>query len=189
MPRLATIIICLILSVILGFFLLWPQYQKFSDERWRVKEKEAERNNQEEYFVHVESIANELLGYETELSKIASALPYSADIPALLNFLEKAAFRNGLILTKITSFSLGKPQSTSQSSQQQEESTISRAKDINIEFEVTGSYSALKNFISTLEKSARVIEVESIILKIKRGLEEGKEATPSFSLKIKTYYY
>ncbi len=188
MSRLATIIICLILSIILGFFLVWPQYQKFTEERWHLKEKETERSNQEEYFTHVENVAKELSGYENEKSKINSAFPYGPDIADILNFLDKATSGNGLSIVKITSFSVDKEKSGSKSSQEKEENVVSRAKEINIEFDVKGSYPAFKNFILTLEKSARVIEVESVVLK-KKMVQTEKEEPPVFTLKIKTYYY
>lgn len=187
MPRIATIIVCLILSVVLGFFVLWPQYQKFSDERWHVKEKEAERSNQEEYFSHLAELSEELKGYEKELSKIDSAFPQSPDIPDLLNFLALTSSQNGLIFKQVNSFLLGsliKPTPASEN----EEVPANRYRDITIDFEVSGEYFALKNFISALEKSARIIEIESIKLEKKLG-ESKEESLSSYNLKIKTYYY
>jgi len=184
MSRLTTIIICLILSVILGFFLIWPQYQEFNEERWHLKEKEAERDNQEEYFAHVENVAKELSGYENELNKINSALPYDLDIADLINFLDKATSRNGLGIVGISSLSVDK-----KSSPKNEESVVARTKEIDMVFDVKGSYPAFKNFLSTLEKSARVIDVESITLKKKQVSTKEEESPPVFTLKIKTYYY
>lgn len=191
MSRLATIIICLILSLTLGFFLLWPQYQKFSDERWHVKEKEAERNNQEEYFAHVESLSKDLKGYGEQTSKILSALPSNPDVPALLNFIANASSQNGMNLEKITSFStssVDQAKKTSETSSEKEAVTVSKAKEISINFNIRGDYINFKNFISTLERNTRIIEVDSISLKKEATQTEG-ESLPSFSIKIKSYYY
>jgi Tfp pilus assembly protein PilO len=188
MSRLATIIICLIISVILGFFLLWPQYQKFSNARWSVKEKEDERKNQEGYFTHIESTSKELEGYQEQISKILSAIPFGSDVPEILNFLYNASNENGMNLEKINSFSAGQPQKTSSTSSGKEEPVASRTEEIIIDFNVSGGYTDLKNFISTLERNARIIEIESISL---RRNTAKQEATTSFlfNLKIKAYYY
>jgi len=188
MTRLATIIICLILSVVLGFFLLWPQYQKFSEERWRVKEKEVERNNQEEYFNHLNKLSEELKGYEEELSKIDSAFPLDPDIPDLLNFLALASSQNGLSFEKVNSFSADSAKKSKTATSGQEEVPTKRYKELTIEFEVSGEYPSLKNFVSTLEKSARIIEIESISLK-KKTSQLKEEGPPLYNFKIKTYYY
>jgi len=190
MPRLATIIICLILSMILGFFLLWPQYQKFSEERWNVKKKQVEMSNQEEHFTDIENLSKDLQGYEEQLSKINSALPSASDVPALLNFLADAINTNGLSFEKLTSFSTNQVRKTADSvaATANGGGVTSNIKEINIEFEVSGDYLALKNLISTLEKSARIIEVKSISLK-KQTAVAGQAAAPSFGLKIKSYYY
>jgi Tfp pilus assembly protein PilO len=188
MTRLATIIICLILSVVLGFFLLWPQYQKFSEERWHVEEKEVERSNQEEYFNHLNKLSEELEGYKEELSKINSAFPQGPDIPDLLNFLATASSQNGLIFGKVNSFSTDSAKKSTTTTAGEEEAQAKRYKEITIDFEVSGEYSALKNFVSVLEKNARIIDIEYIGLK-KRTSQLEEEASPLYNLKIKTYYY
>lgn len=188
MSRLATIIFCLIISIISGFLLLWPQYQKFDEAKWQVKGKEKERDNQEEYFAHIESLSKESEGYPEETKKILSALPSSPDVPDLLNFLHNASSNNsGMNFEKITSFSTQQSKKTPSASPE-EESNISGVKEITVEFNVSGDYAGLKNFISTLEKSARIIEVESISFKKQAAQTEG-EAKLLFSLKIKAFYY
>lgn len=188
MTRLATVIICLILSVVLGFFLLWPQYQKFNEERWHVKEKEIERSNQEEYFTQLTKLSEQLKGYEKELSKIDSAFPRGPDVPDLLNFLATASSQSGLSFGKVNSFSTDSAKKSKTATSGKEETPTKRYKEITIDFEVSGEYSSLKNFVSTLEKSARIIEIEFIELKKKVG-QSKEESLPIYNLKIKTYYY
>ncbi len=187
MTRLATIIICLILSVVLGFFLLWPQYQKFSEERWNVEEKEVERSNQEEYFAHLTKLSEELKVYEKELEKIDSAFPQSPDVPDLLNFLADVSFQKGLSFEKVNTFSIDSSTKSKTPTFGKEEVPATRYKEIIIDFDVSGDYPDFKNFISTLEKSARIINIESIFLK-KGTAQQKEESQPSYNLKIKTYY-
>lgn len=190
MSRLTTVIICIVLSAIFGFFLLRPQYQKFSDARWQVKKQEVERNNQEEYFAHIESLSKDLEGYEEQKKKILSAVPSRPDTPALLNFIANASSQNGMNLEKITSFSTSvstdQTNQTLTTSSGNEAASISNMKEININFSVSGDYTSLKNFISTLERNARIIEIDSISLT--KSTTQEKEGLPPFDFKIKAYY-
>ncbi|MBZ9571757.1 type 4a pilus biogenesis protein PilO [Patescibacteria group bacterium] len=185
MPRLITAIICLFLTLILGFFIIWPKYQDLRDLKLEIKTRETELNYREEYFSDLNKISEELKKYEAELSKINDALPDDPSLPSLLNFLEKASSQNGLVFKKLGSFStvsLKKPTRTATPSEQQPLSP-SEIKETRLGFEVSGSYSALKNFLSTLEKSARLIEIETISF----SFEEGEIF--SFALEIKTFSY
>lgn len=170
MPRLATISICLFLTLILALFLIWPKYQDLRSLRIKIKTKETERQYQEEYFSNLNKIYEELRQYETEISKIDSVLPREPSIPSLLNFLEKASTQNGLVFKELGSFSIIPPKE-------------GRIKEIYLDFSVSGSYSFFKNFLNTLEKSAKIIEVENISF----SFEEGEAF--SYSLKIKTHSY
>lgn len=192
MPRLATIIICLFLSLLLGFFLLWPKYQQFRDLQWKIKEKEIEIHDQEKYFSQLNDISEKLKEYTPEFSKIGSALPSDLEpsLPALLDFLQKTSATNGLIFKKVTSFLIVSPKepSATPSSPEKEETTVSQLKEINIDFEISGSYSALKYFLSVLEKSARIINIDLLSFSGKTG-DSAKESLPSYNLKISTHSY
>lgn len=176
--------------------MLWPQYQKFGEARWQVKMNKSDRDNQEEYYSHLENLSKDLTNYQEQISKIITAIPSGSDIPALLNFLSNAGNKNGMSFKKINSFSVSQFNTGNRPDQIKAVSNSAagggsispRLKEIFIDFDVGGEYKDFKNFISTLEKSARMIEIESISLK--RGitkLETGNELT--FNFKIKTFYY
>jgi Tfp pilus assembly protein PilO len=152
-----------------------------------VKEKEVERNNQEEHFNHLNKLSEELKEYEEELSKIDSAFPLDPDVPDLLNFLVLASSQNGLSFGKVNSFSADSAKKSKTAVSGQEGVPTKRYKELTIDFDVSGEYPSLKNFVSTLEKSARMIEIDSISLKQNLG-QLKEESLPIYNFKIKTYY-
>jgi Tfp pilus assembly protein PilO len=189
MSRLATIIICFLLSSIIAFFLLWPEISKYSDFSLKIRAKDIELKNQEKYFSQVRDKAEKLKGYQEELAKVDSALPNYPSLPAVLEFLVQVGSQNGIIINKIISTSVTASSKQTKSSSTQPEPGIGipgNLKEISIEFEVSGDYNSLKSFLSTLEKNARLIEVESISLTSKQNT---KETLPSFILKIKTHSF
>jgi len=185
MPRLTLIIICFFLILLIGFFLIWPKYQDLGDLKLEIEGKETELQYLEEYFSKLNQLSQELKKYEVQLSKIDFALPSDSSLAllSLINFLQKASSQNGLVFKEFSSFSIILPKPPTGTPGPVEPEPPSNIKEIRLNFEVAGSYSALKNFLNTLEKSAKLIEIENI------SFSFGEEEIFSFSLRIKTHSY
>lgn len=169
MNRLLISTFCLFLSLILGVAFISPKYNDFKLVQAKVEEKKAELESQEEYFARLRETAEKLKEHEPQLAIIDTALPPKPSLTTLFNYLQTAASQNGLVVTGIIPIS-----------------TVS-AKDIKetrVILEMAGSYSSLKSFLLTLEKSARIIETESISFSTPK---EGSIFT--FKLRIKTHSY
>lgn len=154
------------------FFVLLPQYQAFSDLRAEVKGKTEELRNKEEYFSQLESISEELKKYASELAKIESALPLTPNIPNTLNFIGRRAQQSGLVLQRSD---IGKIQRL------QEESPIIKTV---LTMSFSGSYPAFRNFLSKVQQSSRLIEVEEISF-----TSPPTGEIFSFDLKVHTHSY
>lgn len=179
MPRPLAIIIGLILLLALGIAVIFPKYQNLNLLQLKVKEKEAELQSEKEYFSNLSEISEKLKKYEESLSKINSALAAEPRLPALFNFLQTAASQNGLVLKKIAP-TLPSPLKE----ELVEEGWSLEIRETGINLAVAGSYSSFKNFLSTLEKTARMIELESI------SFSTVEEVGPiNFNLRIKVYSY
>jgi Tfp pilus assembly protein PilO len=161
-----------LLALVLGIGLVHPEYQELQLMEEKIEARKIELQTKEAYLQELKEISQELKEYEAELSVIDSALPYDASLPSLLDFLQRISSENGLVLnsTKRTGISLF-----------EEESKI---KENQLTLELTGDYPSLKNFLQVLEKSARLIEVESISFSAPE--EEGPF---TFDIVIKVYSY
>ena len=168
-PILSTTIIFLIDLVILGV-LVFPKYQKFQELQSKIKINETDLKNNEEYLTSLNEIYSKAEGMKSQLAKIDSALPSELFLPSFLDFLQKTVSENGLILTNV---SLSETLSLK---------TTERIKETSLSLSVSGSYSAFKNFLSGLEKSARLIEIPNI------SFSSLKES-PVFDLTIKIHSY
>jgi Tfp pilus assembly protein PilO len=179
MPRPLAIIIGLILLAALGIAVVFPKYQNLSLLQSKVEEKEAILQSEKEYFSSIGDVSEKLKGYEEGLSKINSALATEPGLPDLLNFLQTAASENGLVLKKIAP--------TLPSSLKEElvrQGWSPEIKETGVNLTVAGYYPSFKSFLSALEKTARMIELESI------SFSASEEAGPiDFNLRIKVYSY
>lgn len=153
--------------------LVWPAYQNLQLSNNGIKEKETTLRSKEEYYSQIKRTSIQLQDYSEALLKISDALPKDPSLAALVNFLQTNASQTGLIFKKIV---LGGTVPLKEGS----------LKETQFVIQVSGSYSALKNYLSTIETSSRMIELQSVSMKIP---PEESEESPTFTLDIKTYSY
>lgn len=180
MSRLFIILISFLVLLVVGAFLIWPRYQELRSLQLEVAGKEVEVENAERHNLRIKELFQELEKYRDELLKIDYAVFPSPDFPSLFHFLQKSCSQNGLVLKDISPSFIPPQKKASE-----EESLQKRGlKLLQTEIEISGSYDAFLNFLSTLEKSARIIEVGSISF---GAPEEG--GIFSFKLSIRAYSY
>jgi Tfp pilus assembly protein PilO len=167
-PLLITFITILAVAA-LGFFVLWPKYQELKVVELNIDNQEIELKTKKEYLQMLEELKLELEKNAAELAKVDSALPTDPSVPSLFNYLQVAASQAGLILTEISPFSVA------------DSSALAGLKEIGFNVKISGTYPSVKSFISTLERSARMIEVESI------SLSSSEEGSFNFDLGLKTF--
>ena len=165
---------CIFLILILGVGLVFPKNKELTILKASIENKQKMLQQEKEYFLGISQAKVELENYSEVLSKIDSALPDNPSMPSLLNFLQKASSQSGLVLKSISPFTISSSK----------ESTSVNIKQVQISLTVVGSYSSFKNFISILEKSARLIEIENV------SFTSSKEGDLfNFNLRVKTHSY
>jgi Tfp pilus assembly protein PilO len=173
------ILLGLFLALLLAIGFTVPKYQNLKIAQSKVKEKGTELQAERKYFSEIAEAKEKLKKFEEELSKINSAIPAEPSLPSLGNFLQIAASQNGLVLKKIM------PSLTSSLKEEFiKKGFSSQIKETGVNLTVSGDYPSFKNFLSNLEKTSRMIEIESISFS---GSE--KEAPIDFNLRIKVYSY
>lgn len=170
MIRPIAIAICLLIVFGLGVGLIWPKYQSLQSLIKDIEKTRAELKSRTEYFSRLAEISERLKEHAESFSKIDSALPSDFSLPFFLDFLEKASSQSDLVLGQVGAF-VSQPEGEIQ--------------EHSLNISLSGSYSAFKNFLSSLEKSARILEVQNI------SFSSTKEpALPyTFNVNIKTYSY
>ena len=169
MNRSTIIITCFLLTIILGAFLLYPKYQDFVVIKKQVEAKENQLQSKQEYLSNLSQNSEQLKEYQEKLLVINTALPSTLSLPSLFDLLQKTASQNGLILKDMDSSLVTNPEGI---------------QEVRVDLKAVGFYSGFKSFISVLEKSARMIEIESFSFSTP---EEGEIF--DFVLTIKAYSY
>jgi Tfp pilus assembly protein PilO len=157
----------ILISVLLFFLFIRPQKALLSILDSDLSQKRQEFETLDKYFQEIAKTSEKLKNYQEEISKIDSALPEDPQIPLLFNFLQKSSSQSGLLLESIGSVSF---------------SEEGKLKKWTTNLKLKGDYPSFKNFISIIEKSARLIKVEKISI-------SGEGESLSFNLTISVFSY
>lgn len=179
-----SIIIISLAVILLAFFVILPEYKELNSKNFQVEEKRFEFETLEEYFRELSLKNEELEKYESKIAKIGSSLPDNPNIASVFYFIQKTAEENGIFLISTTLASSKKKSQT-------EKLEASEIKESKFSINVIGSYSSFKHFLSVLEKSARLIEVEEISFSSLKEMETTIETGNlfSFDLQMRVYSY
>ncbi len=179
------------LSFVIGLVFCFPKFQEMLFARKQLQAKEAEIEEKKAYFAEIDILSEKLEQYPKELAVIDFALPDDFSLPFLFDFFEKIIFRNGLFLKDISRVSDSEPNPRRRPAQSRNFRAEQKAlegrqlKQNKIRFVFSGSYSAFKNLVYSMEKSARLINVE----KMSFSLPKDETSALMFDVTVKTYNY
>ena len=139
-----------LISFVLLFTFALSKYQDFQNYRIELSQRKIDLENRQEYFKNIDYLQAELEKYEPELAKIDSSLPVAPSAPAMLDFFQKTASQNSLVFKNIE---FNKTTIVS-------ERPYLLKKEIAIIVE--SPYEAFRKFLLDIEKSSRLIQVESL---------------------------
>jgi type IV pilus assembly protein PilO len=162
-----------------GYFLISPKFQDLRRKKLEVETQDEGFRRKEEHLLNLENTLEGLSKYEDQIAKINSALPSRPSEPDLLNYLQRLSSENGLILKSVNTTSLFTVA----------ELPGEKIKKLPLSVGLTGSYLSLKSFISSIYRSARLIEIKSI--SFSTNIEEGIETKDlfDFQLELETHSY
>jgi Tfp pilus assembly protein PilO len=145
----------LFVILVITIFFVIPEYREFRVSQQNLGKIEAQYNSKVAYYADIDKASRDLRVHQDGLEKIDNALPEKPSIADLVYFLQKKSGESGLIvkdlfLTKFVSLNL--------------ENSSGNLKEIIFSLNLLGTYPSLKNFLFSLETSARLFESDSISL-------------------------
>jgi len=184
---LITTIVFFAIALLLAGLILWPKFQVLTTLHNSIVNKNLALESSKNYVAQLQDAKNKLTNYQPEMDKINSSLPADPDVPSLFNFIQKISSQSGLVLNDIGTFTV----STGESSPSSLAFPSSAMKQISFNVSVVGSYPSFKNFVSNIEKSARLISIENITFAPASSEIAGTKSLDvfTFTLGLKTYSY
>lgn len=158
------IVVALLASVVFIFLFILPKKDALNLLENKISEKNQELKTREDYFKEIENVSHDLENYQSQLAKIKLAMPEGPQTLVFYDFLHKATSRAGLVLKSIS---------------HSEGSGI-----ITFSLGVAGTMDGFLDFLSILEKSARMINIESFSF----ASPEKERDVINFNLGIKAHF-
>lgn len=143
------ILISLVITILIGIILLVPTLSNFIKVKTNIASADAKLETQTEYLAQLKATEKQLDQNAELVAKIENALPQGPDVASLLEFLDGSAKRNGINLEQVNWMDKSK-------------SSEERVVDYVMSIGFSGSYYAFRNFISDVEKSSRIIDIDQI---------------------------
>lgn len=173
MRRIIPIISLLLIPAIAGagFWLGLPKYENWKKLKADLEVKIIQVKAKEEYSARLREASQALKDYSEEMSKISSGLPLTADFPSLFNFIEELTTQSGVLLEDLQAGNVAPLTDNTE------------VKAVSFSLSVAGSYSAMKNLLTALHKTARLVEIDGISF---QSSEEQAEGIFKFDIKLKT---
>ena len=168
------------IALLVIVYIILPEFYNFDNLKRELDARNQEVESMENYYKRITATFDELKNYEDSLEKINSALPDSYFSPSLFNYLQKISAENGMFL-KGVSLAMAPPKDRGVSTEEKtsKQDVIEEYVNINL----IGSYDSFKAFLKSIEKSSRMIEVESILIKI-----DEEALNYALLLKVSSYY-
>jgi len=174
MSKLIIIIILIGLSVVFSYFLALPQYNNLAELRSHVLDTQEELRNREEYISRLRGLSDGLRDHQPAVDKINYAFPEKADVPEVLVFLEQTASTNGLIIEEINVSAKSKSASAS--------TVSSKIREKELTVSLLGKVESLTSFLAEVERSARLLEIDSLSFEYLEGELDAAQEIFSFEV-------
>jgi len=170
------IIVSLLSAVLIVFFGILPRYSEAVSLKDQEAAKTTELRQQESYLEEIKILSREIDSRAEGLKKTNTALPEESDLLSVLNFIVKSGSQNGIIVKNIGAILVNPLKDGS------------GLEEVSFDLSLIGSYPSFRNFLTSLEKSSRIISIEKVFINQEDSAEEGGAAI-TFGLKLKTLSY
>ncbi len=163
-----------------------PQWHNVQTARLQVAERQAVRDQISDLLSKFQERVAQFENLDQQIGLINSSLPSSMNIPELLATIESIASRSKVSLDQITFTSITQQQNTSADARK----TTGQTKpfEISISMNISGGYSAVKDFMATLETEVRLIDTTNITLTPVAGVVKTPTTQFLSRIEAKTYY-
>ena len=175
MKKILAIPILFLLCFLLVIYFVLPKYSDFKDIKEKVAKKQTELQEKKNKFSKLQDLSKQLEEHKESLDKIDSALPEEMSFAYLSNFFQNKTSQSGLVLESLV-------ENQAPVSKEDEEMAKGKQKETYFSIALLGSFSSFDNFLKTLERSSRLIEVKDVSIK------RSKESL-NFFLTVKVYSY
>ncbi len=162
------LILLFLISYIVSLSLstLIPQYKRVKELQKQLANQELILETREQYVEQLEESSRRIDEHQEEMVKLNYAMPSTPDTSYILEFLDESVFKTGMIFRDVGGLS--------KTIEREEESQTGW---VEVSFQLIGTYDSFLDFLNRVEKTARLIEVDSVSFVGESLEQEGEGET------------
>lgn len=187
----AVVFLVVLVCVVLGYFVFLPAANGYKTARIDLVNLSTTKQDLLQQQANLEGLKKDINQRSDFISRTESAMPLSAQIPELIVTLSKFANDNSLYITNFSPKEASSTVSAGAVEGENPAEPVAQPKynTVEINFDVSGSYTNLKQFIKDLETNIRPINVGSISVSGGGEINSVKpEESLRFTIKANVYY-
>lgn len=162
-----------LLTIILGFFVVKPRWVNYKETRTTVASAQAEADSLKQAQDQVNRYLEEFNQHSADAKLLNTALPLNqAQIENVLSNLSAIAAQNGIALGTLDTDSIPDSLGTQSFS----------ITPVILKLTIKGTFASFRSFMQSLERSLRVMDVTTI------NVQTSDTGELTFNLEFRTYY-
>ncbi len=155
----------------LGWIFVLPVYNEYLEIKTALADRESILDQRKATIDKIKALEAEYQTRSADMNRLASVVPTKKSAAELVSSFEDIASRNGLQLLGVSI------------SEQKTTNTNSPYNMVGIDFTLAGSYLSFLGFLDGIERSIRLIDVQSI-----DASQAAETNTINFKVKANSYY-
>lgn len=177
-------ILFFLLIVMLGWFLVWPKFSEVKVKSGELRELQSVQDNFGELKANVNRLVEQMKSSRQDIALLDEALPVDNRLSKVYVIVESFAKASGLTLVNIntdTGDALAAPGALGES-----DTLFKTEKKLFIStmtLSLSGGYDQFVTFLTFLEESSRIVDVDSV------DIAPGENGELGFRVKLKSYFY
>ena len=185
-------LVMLIAVLAIAWVVLWPAFKDYKDAKAGLTATQIKLIEKNVTLDQMDLLMSNYEGEEARLADLKEALPTTPSVPDLIADLEELVFLNTMSISKLSVTEVvdptgGAEPKSSQDEIIQEDPSGAFVKPklvtLKIDLAVVGTADRFANFLESIEKNLRLLEVKILNIEIGDG-----EEIPMFDMVIETYY-
>ena len=183
-PKNITIFLLLFVALLLGYFGVLGKWSEIGTRGLALNQAQISLDAAKNDLVH----AKDLLEFHENLSekarsRVIQALPMELDLPNLLVQADRIAAESGVLLNDFSVREAARPTGFAIKSE-----SVGLPSSL-LTFRAKGEYTSIKEFVRTLEKFLRVIDIETILLSAPLTIGRESPSLLEVTITAKTYEF
>lgn len=161
----------LVAVILIGLFLVRPAWSRLSTLGTEIPTEQVKRDQAKLDFENLEKAKKFFSENGRAIEEVNTAVPTQPDVPSILVILESIAKQNNVFLTAFTPQQLG--QTAPSTASRDKSGNVSGVDSVEISANFRGQYSSLINFLYSLERSLRIVDVKTISVSSSASVLDG----------------